>query len=336
MPNCPALVSERGRGAGRAEELYHGKACSRGAKPLEMACQLCEPYGQLSSEGDRDGRLRVRSTRHHGGTMSNCPGRDLVSQRSREHVDPIEGTASQQCEARVHDVLRRRPPVHVPGGVRGSIADLLEQGQDRIADHERPRAQSLQVHGLRYCGPLDRSGGLGGKEPERGLRGGKRPFHLEPRSDERPLREDLRDLVVAEPIDQRQEHRLARDRVGDDEVFVRLPAMRVARLDRAVDERAGWLKTFRLKVNRPWPHTSRERATRQMRSYSSDRSYEISERERERRSHHTTLSRGADRSSTSSRRPVTVACGAAGPRSSVNRAERIAEPSTTPCEKPWS
>ena len=156
----------------------------------QVARQLGEPHGQLAAEGDRDGRLGVRAAGHHGRAVSVGLRRELVAERSRERLDPIERPAAEQGEARVHDVLRRRAPVDVPGGLGGSIADLLEQRQDRIADDERPRAQSLQVDGLRYRGPLDRRGGLGGDDPELGLRGGERPLDLEPRLDERPLREE--------------------------------------------------------------------------------------------------------------------------------------------------
>src|SRR5256885_10054546 len=46
-----------------------GEAWSEVAQALEVARQLGEPDGELAAERDRDGRLRVRASRHDGGPV---------------------------------------------------------------------------------------------------------------------------------------------------------------------------------------------------------------------------------------------------------------------------
>ena len=90
---------------------------------------------------------------------------------------------------------------------RRSLHDLLEQRQDRVADDERLLAQRGEVDVLGHRGRGDLLRGLGGDHAELGLRVGERPFDLEPRSDERLLREEPVHLLIAEDVYQRRKHR---------------------------------------------------------------------------------------------------------------------------------
>ena len=179
-----------------------------------MAGQLGEQDGQLPAEGDRHGGLGMRAAWHHGRPVCLGLGRELLAECVRERVDSIERTPSEEREAGIHDVLRGGSPVDEAGGVGGAFADLLEQGQDRVADGERPRAQVHEVDVLRHRDRLDDDSRLRRDDSQFGLRRRERPLHLEPRVDQRLLREELRDDFVAEPVDKRQEHAVTARRDG--------------------------------------------------------------------------------------------------------------------------
>ena len=90
---------------------------------------------------------------------------------------------------------------------RRSTHDLVEERQDRIADDERLLAQRGEVDVLEHRGGGDLARGLGRDDAELGLRLGERALDLEPRCDERLLREEPDHLLIAEDIDERREHR---------------------------------------------------------------------------------------------------------------------------------
>ena len=207
MSNVPARRAESRSRAGGAEELHDHGPCADSAESLDVASELGEPDGQLAAERDRHRRLRVGPARHHRRAVRVGLRRDFVSQRVHEDLDPVERTTEEQREAGVHDVLRCRAPVDIAGRLGRGVPDLLEQRQDRIADDERPFAKDGELDSIRCGGGLDGSRGIRGDDPEAGLRLGERPLDLEPGGHERFLREELCDLVVAEHVDERQEHR---------------------------------------------------------------------------------------------------------------------------------
>jgi len=134
-------------------------------------------------------------------------GRKPVAERSHNALDTIERAAADERESGVHDVLRRRAAVEVATRRRGPLNDLIEERQDRIADDERLLAQRGAIDVLGHRGGRDLARGIGRDDPELGLRVGERTLELEPRCDERLLREEPDHLLIAEDVDQRREHR---------------------------------------------------------------------------------------------------------------------------------
>ena len=207
VPHLATSRPERGGRAGGAEELHDCELCARGPEPLEVTGKLREPDGHLAAKGDRDGGLGVCAARHHGPAVLLRQRREPVAERAHDAFDAVESSAADEREACVHDVLRRRAAVQVATCNRGSTHDLVEQRQDRIADDERLLAQCGEVDVLGHCGGRDLARGLGRDYAELGLRLGERALDLEPRCDERLLREEPDHLLIAEDVDQRREHR---------------------------------------------------------------------------------------------------------------------------------
>lgn len=201
-----ALLPERGRRARGAEQLDDGEPPAGGVEPLEMPGQLVYEDRELPSEGDRDGRLCVRATRHHRRAMLACQPCEPVTEGARENVDSVKRTGANEREARVHDVLGRRTPVQVAGGGVGLLAQLLEQGQNRVTDDPRPLVQAYEIDVLGHRDRVDGGDSLTRNDPVLRLGRRKRALDLEPGADERRLREATLKLLVAEHVDERQEH----------------------------------------------------------------------------------------------------------------------------------
>jgi hypothetical protein len=104
----------------------------------------------------------------------------------------------------VHDVLRRRAPVHVATGLAAHLHHLVHERQDRVADDVGLLPHVIEVDAVELRLACDRVGGLDRDHAAARLGAGERDLDLEPCTDCRVGGKARDRLRVAEHVRERQ------------------------------------------------------------------------------------------------------------------------------------
>ena len=125
------------------EEFPDGDARAGLVKSDEVAAEFVQPHGGFQTEGDGDGCLSMRSTKHDGVTLA-------FSHISAHRNQVTEALAQQhqtvpqlQTDGRVDDVVRRGAKVDAPSCVTGRLCHGLGQGHDVVTGFRLDLADPL-------------------------------------------------------------------------------------------------------------------------------------------------------------------------------------------------
>jgi DNA-binding GntR family transcriptional regulator len=105
----------------------------------------------------------------------------------------------------VHDVLRRRAPVHVATGLAAHLHHLVHERQDRVADDVGLLPHVIEVDAVELRLACDRVGGLDRDHAAARLGAGERDLDLDVALDQRAVGQDLAHAFGAESVAEQDE-----------------------------------------------------------------------------------------------------------------------------------